>query len=91
MDELEFYNGQLTGEQIDKRVVTVNCGTVSSIPHTVTNDKILASHEVIGARFGTPSAEQSTWRVSTSAGSLTIDQGTIRGDTTLVLYLAIPI
>ena len=90
MDELEFYNGQLTGEEIDKRIVSINCGTISSLPHTVSNANILAKHIPIYWTFGTPSAQASNWTVTTSAGSLTIS-GTINGATTLSLVLGVPL
>ena len=90
MDELEFYNGQLTGEEIDKRIVTINCGTISSLPHTVSNANILAKHIPIGWLFGTPSAQTGNWTISTSAGSLTIS-GTISGTTSLTLVLGVPL
>lgn len=90
MDELEFYNGQLTGDEIDKRIVSVNCGTISSLPHTVTNANILAKHVPIRWTFGTPSAQAGDWTVTTSAGSLTIS-GAIRGATTLTLVLGVPL
>ena len=89
MDELEFYNGQLTGEEIDKRIVSVNCGTISSLPHTVTNSNILAKHVPIRWMFGSPIMQAGDWTVTTSAGSLTIT-GDIVGSTTLTLILGVP-
>lgn len=90
MDELEFYNGALTGDEIDKRIVTINCGTVSSLPKTVTNANILAKHIPLAWTFGTPGAQASDWTVTTSAGSLTIS-GSISGSTTLTLVLGVPL
>ena len=90
MDELEFYNGQLTGEEIDKRIVSINCGTISSLPHTVSNANILAKHIPLQWVFGTPSAQVSDWTVTTSAGSLTIS-GTISGSTSLTLVMGVPL
>lgn len=90
MDELEFYNGKLAGEEIDKRIVTINCGTISSLPHTVSNANILAKHVPIQWWLGTPQAQVSAWTVTTTAGSLTIS-GTISGTTTLTLMLGVPL
>lgn len=90
MDELEFYNGQLTGEEIDKRIVTINCGTISSLPATISNTNILAKHIPLQWWFGTPAAQAGNWTVTTSAGSLTIS-GTISGTTTLTLALGVPL
>ena len=90
MDELEFYNGQLTGDEIDKRIVNIYCGTISSGTTTITNDKITSRHIVLRAIFGTPSAQTGTWTVDTANGSLTIT-GTISGSTTLTLVLGIPL
>lgn len=90
MDELEYYNGQFTGEEIDKRIVTINCGTISSLPHTVSNSYILAKHVPLQWFFGDRSAQVGAWTVTTSAGSLTIS-GTISGSTTLTLVLGVPL
>ncbi len=66
--------------------LVVNCGTVSSLPKTVTNSSVEDDMVVLQAILGTPAAQLSDWAVSTSAGSLTIS-GTISGSTTLTLYL----
>lgn len=85
-----YYDGASTGAQIDesvqKGIVVVNCGTISVLPATISNANILASHVVLEALFGTPSAQTGDWTVATSAGSLTIS-GNISGSTTLTLYL----
>jgi len=90
MPDYEFYEGASTGQQIDesvqKGVVAVDCGTVSSLPFTKTNANILASHVVVSAEFGSPAAQGDVWTVATSAGSLTIS-GTILRSTTLKLML----
>lgn len=89
MDELEFYNGQLTGQEIDYRIIYVSCGTISSLPTTVENAKITSKHIVLRAYFGSPYAQISDWTVTTADGSLTI-AGTITGSTSLYLALGIP-
>lgn len=90
MPDYEFYPGASTGQQIDEEVqkglVVINCGTVSSLSFTKDNANILADHVVLKAELGTPSAQTSDWTVATSAGSLTIS-GSIDGSTTVKLYL----
>jgi len=66
--------------------LVINCGTVSSLPKTVTNSNVEDDMVVLQATLGTPAAQLSDWTVSTSNGSLTIS-GTISGSTTLTLYL----
>lgn len=85
-----YYNGASTGAQIDesvqKGIIQVNCGTITSLPFTKSNANILASHVVLAAVLGTPSAQTGAWTVATSNGSLTVS-GNINGSTTLTLYL----
>lgn len=93
MPDYEFYEGASTGAQIDesvqKGIVVVDCGTVSSLPFTKANSNILASHVVLKAELGTPAAMGSNWTVTTSgspSSGLTIE-GTLNRSTTLKLYL----
>lgn len=58
----------------------------SSLPQTVTDNRISAQHVVVNSVLGTPSAQTSDWTVTTSDGSLTI-AGSISGSTALTLYL----
>lgn len=58
----------------------------SSLPQTVSDDRINAQHVVVNSVLGTPSAQTSDWTVTTSDGSLTI-AGSISGSTALTLYL----
>lgn len=67
-------------------VLLVDCGTISSLPATVTNANITNDMLVLRTVFGNPSAQLGDWSVSTSNGSLTIS-GTISGSTALTLYL----
>lgn len=67
-------------------VLVINCGTVSSLPKTVTDANIEDDMVVLNSEIGTPSAQTGDWTVTTSAGSLTVS-GTISGSTTLKLYL----
>ena len=64
----------------------VNCGTISSLPITISNANIESDMAVIKSDVGDPSVMSSKWQVSTGAGSLTIT-GSINGATSLTLYL----
>ena len=66
--------------------LVIDCGTVSSLPKTVTNNSIDDDMVVVQSVIGTPRAQNSDWTITTSNGSLTVS-GTISGSTTLVLYL----
>ena len=68
-------------------VLVVDCGTVSSLPVTITNAEITDDMVAMKADLGTPSAQTSDWTVDTTDGSLTIS-GTVSGSTTLTLYLS---
>lgn len=73
---------------LDTEIVTVNLGTVSSLPVTVSNAKIKASHEVIRAELGDITAQVGDWTVTTANGSLTMS-GSISGSTTVLLTLGL--
>ena len=73
---------------LDTEIITVNLGTVSSLPVTVSNANIKASHEVIRAELGTPLAQMGNWTVTTANGSLTMS-GSISGSTTVLLTLGL--
>lgn len=66
--------------------LVISCGTISSLPTTITNTSIEADMVVVNSELGTPSAQTGDWTVTTSTGSLTIS-GTISGNTTVKLYL----
>lgn len=91
MADYSFYEGASTGAQIDetvqKGIILVNCGTVSSLPFTKSNANILASHQVVAVDLSRPDAVQGNWTVETSDGSLTIS-GNITTATTVKIYLA---
>ena len=92
MAEYEFYDGASTGQQIDnmvqKGIITINCGTISSLPFTKSSAYITADHVLLSAYLGTPQAQTGNWTVTTSAGSLQIT-GNINGSTTCVLTLGL--
>lgn len=76
--------------------LAVNCGTVSTLPKTVTNTGITTDMIVVAAQFGTPSAVTWPWRFNTdTTGQITISVESnapsgntgISGSTTLTLYL----
>lgn len=69
-------------------VIEVNCGTINSLPVSISNSKIKKTMKVLSAVFGTPSAPTNDWTVTTSSGALSIS-GTIAqsASTTLILYL----
>ena len=91
MDELEFYNGQMTGQEIDYRIIIVNCGTVSSLPHTVESDKVTAKHVVLNWWVNNPQAMAGNWIYTTANGSITISGDFAPyGTTNLTLTLGIP-
>ena len=68
------------------KALEVSCGTISSLPTTISNSGITADMVVVESVFGTPSAQTGDWTVTTAAGSLTV-AGRISGSTTLTLYL----
>ena len=72
---------------IEHPIVVVDCGTISSLPTSITNTRITADMVVINSVLGTPSAQTSDWTVTTSANGLTVS-GSISGSTTLILYFA---
>ena len=69
-------------------VITVKKTGVSSLPITISNSKILASHKVTGWVLSNPSAQTGGWTVTTSTGSLTIS-GSISGTTDIELNLEV--
>ena len=58
----------------------------SSLPVTFENDAITADMVVLNSVLSNPTAQINNWTVTTAAGSLTIS-GSIRGSTTITLYL----
>ena len=64
----------------------VNCGTISSLPTTLSNAYITADMMCTAYVIGTPSAQRSDWTITTAAGAVTIS-GSISGSTTLDIKL----
>jgi hypothetical protein len=70
------------------QTLVVDIPSFSSLPQTITDDRIDANHVVMNSVLSNPSAQTSDWDVDTSDGSLTIS-GSISGATELKLYLNI--
>lgn len=82
----------------DGGTVVVTTDEFSSLPQTVSNDRILAEHVVVNEVLTNPSAQTADWKVVTANGSLTIDvdlasptdtdrTNAINGTTAITLYL----
>lgn len=69
-------------------VLKIDVASFSSLPQTVSDDRISGSHEVINSILSDPSAQTGDWTVTTSDGSMTI-AGSISGTTTASIYLAV--
>ena len=74
ISELFNFTGQNMG------VIEVSTSNVSSLPATITNARILATHVCVKAVLSNPSAQTADWTVTTSAGSAVTD---------ITLYLAL--
>lgn len=66
--------------------LVLEVASFSTLPQTVTDDRISDDMVVINSALGNPSAQTGDWTVTTSDGSLVIS-GTISGTTSLTLYL----
>lgn len=69
-------------------VITVKKTSVSSLPVTISNAKILSTHKVTGMYLSNPSAQTGEWTLTCTSGELTI-AGTISGTTDIELTLEI--
>lgn len=85
-----LFAGSYTIEEA--RPLQINLGTVSSLPVTVTDDRIRADHicKPADCLLSNPSAQTSDWTVTTSDGSVTVS-GSISGSTTATIWLVIPL
>lgn len=85
-----LFAGSYTIEEA--RPLQINLGTVSSLPVTVTDDRITADHicKPADCLLSNPSAQTSDWTVTTSDGSVTVS-GSISGSTTATIWLVIPL
>ena len=79
-------------EEMNKsRPLPLSKSSVSSLPTTITDSRITSTMICPpgGMRLSSPSAQGGDWTISTAAGSVTIS-GTIRGTTTIYLWLEEP-
>lgn len=76
----------------EARPLQINLGTVSSLPTSVTDDRIVAEHIVkpSDCLLSNPSAQTGDWTVTTTDGSLSVS-GSISGSTTATIWLVIPL
>lgn len=76
----------------EARPLQINLGTISSLPVTVSDDRITADHicKPADCLLSVPSAQTSDWTVTTSDGSVTVS-GTVSGSTTATIWLVIPL
>lgn len=76
----------------EARPLQINLGTLSSLPATVTDDRIVSEHIVkpSDCLLSNPSAQTSDWTVTTQDGSVTV-AGSISGSTTATIWLVIPL
>lgn len=76
----------------EARPLQINLGTISSLPVTVSDDRVTADHicKPADCLLSLPSAQTSDWTVTTSDGSLTVS-GTVSGSTTATIWLVIPL
>lgn len=92
MADLSFYDGASTGQQIDnmvsKGVITVSCGTISSLPFTKSSTYITENHVLIDYVMSNLTAQNGTWTITTANGSLTIT-GTMASGTSTTLTLTL--
>lgn len=88
MDELEFYNGALTGAEIDNMIIYVYANTVTTGTTTVTSSKITAKHQVLAHYFNNEFGVYSDVTITTYDGYLTV-AGTFGNNVTLSMLLGL--
>ena len=86
-----IYSGltQINNEVTAKKpVIMIDCGTISSLPKTITNADITSKMIVVNQYLSNISAQANIWTVYTFDGSLRIE-GTVSTNqsTSLILYL----
>lgn len=94
-DDVIVYGFNEYGERInvspkqdvqEQKVLVLDIPTVSSLPITISDNRITDDLVVLKEELGTPLAQLGDWEVTTELGTLTIS-GTISGSTTIKLYL----
>lgn len=93
VSDLTNDSGYQTASQVatavsEAKVLVVDIASFSSLPQTVTNSSITSDMVVVNSVLGTPSAQTGNWTVTTGTGTMTVS-GSILGNTTLTLYLAV--
>lgn len=76
----------------EARPLQINLGTISSLPVTVSDDRITADHicKPADCLLSAPAYQTSDWTVTTSDGSVTVS-GTVSNSTTATIWLVIPL
>lgn len=74
---------------IASQVISVDFGTITSLPQYISNAAITAEHVVLAHELGTPGAQADDWTISTMDGFVIV-YGEITGSTTLTLILGLP-
>ena len=85
-------NSEKIDQELNKsRPLPLSKSSVSSLPTTITDSRITETMICPpgGMRLSSPSAQGGDWTISTATGSVTIS-GTIRGTTTVYLWLEEP-
>lgn len=80
----------IEGLKSKNNIIVIDVPSFSSLPQTVTNSLILENHVLLRYELGTPSAQESDWTVTITAGSATIS-GTMVSSTSTTLRLILGI
>lgn len=78
----------LSGNIGDGTVVVITVPSFSSLPLTINDSRIMASHIAVNAVLSNPQAQTSDWTVNTEDGAMTLS-GSIGGSTGADIYLAV--
>ena len=93
MDELEFYNGQFTGQQIDDilahacNIIVITLPALTESKKTFSHPDITSDHYVLRMTLTNPTAKTTEWRFTTGNGTISLSTGTVNGTTNVVLIL----
>ena len=69
-------------------LIMVDCGTITTLPVTITDSRIKANHIVIAVDASNKYGVAGDWTVTTSDGSLTISGLVVAASVAIKLYLA---
>lgn len=73
----------------DAGVILVTKSSITSLPITITDERILEEHVCIKMVLSNPSRQAGDWTITTSAGSLTISGALFDVLGSVSLYLAV--